>query len=55
MEGKAGPYSHHAAETEGCTDGVNADRRVEDEDLCHGGHQSSVGTHIVALHLWHHQ
>ena len=55
MEGEARPYRHHASETEGGTDGVDADGRMEDEDLSHGSHQSSVSTHIVALHLRHHQ
>lgn len=38
MKGEARPYGHHAAETKGGTDGVDAYRGVENDNLCHGAH-----------------
>ena len=55
MERQTRPYCHHTAEPEGCTGGIDADRRMEKENFCYRGHQPSVGSYIVALHFRHHQ
>ena len=52
MESQTGPDSHHAAETEGGTDGVETDAGMIGKDFEDGNHQSLVTSDIVAFHLW---